>query len=319
MKVVKKSVFVMCVLVAIVFSVGEYSITKAAELSSGKNVAMANTGTHSFKECYSRLKKEYGLFKKSQTGIMRVESDCWLDNSGIMSAKIKDFDNDGKNEMLVCIAVERPGEDYSDIKMQMYEKTKQGVSFLDEIYFEAYGRENDIYMRKNLASEASYNINFIRNKYIVCEFIEYAACFADGMSRSYWILQYRNGKFEYVNSLTQPGFASSCSQYIYYKLENGQVVNEEIYYGFHNNKAKYETYEQAVTKYFEIMNMKIYPTRINDIHKLTKKSVLKESKESTKLLSFNVRAKTLYFNGTTGQSKHRLKATIDMKKNIDIK
>lgn len=263
------------------------------------NAATAKNKTKSFKQYYYKtIKRNNGEFKKTQTGTMREVDDKWLKVCGVMGASVQDFDQDGKKEMLVIRAkkTDNKGE-ASKIMLEMYEKDKDEIRLSAELAFTPYytGKAQDVSSCTKLTANHWGNVSFIANyvkqgekSYIACEKKEVWGNFADGAETDYWILEYKNSKFEYVSSLTQTAGGSSDFDYTFYKINAGKLEKSELYYSdsAFSGKGKYSSFAKAVEKYFGQYKIKLNSGIKQDSWSWSNKSILKKNKQCKQLWSF---------------------------------
>lgn len=272
---------------------------------------IVNKKITSFKQYYNEiLKKKYGVFKRKQTGTMHQWEDEWLSIRGVMGAAVKDFDLDGKKEMMVIVAKMLDDGKHSKIMMQMYEKNKNGIIMSSELRFNPYYDwvEKDEVRGITLSNAQWMNELFIINslkkgkkQYIVCEEREIAGAFADGEEQNYWIIEYKNNKLNYISSFTQTDGGSSGFEHTYFKIKNGKIKKSVLYYGDEDSvafgaKPKYKKFEIAIKKYFNNHGIKIR-SGIKHYRKFNDESVLLKKKNKTQLFMFyNKATKSDYKN-----------------------
>jgi len=315
----KGKLFVSCILLAVAIVSGTFFgiVTSAGAAAQGA----VNT---SFKKYYNEtLVPRYGMFEKTQTGTMRIWDDEWLKTSGILGVSIMDFDMDGKKEMLLCVAEPLRDKKNSCIKLKMYEKAKGKVKKSSEIRFGPYyngkqtGAAGKIVLSPSEWNEASYIISSIivgKKCYIVCEEKQLWGVFADGSTKDYWILEYKNKDLRYVRSLTQSAGGSSDFEYTAFFFKKGKLSNKELYYADKGtgHKAKYKNYPQAITALFKQCNITLNQN-VSD-HKVTNKSILSTRGKPKKLFNFynqvlqnNYSARIYKFKATVHSVKRSLK------------
>lgn len=280
--------------------ISTFSFLSEGVLSDGNVISAATAGnkTKSFKQYYYKtIKRNSGEFKKTQTGTMREMDDKWLKVCGVMGASVQDFDQDGKKEMLVIRAkkTDNKGE-VSKIILEMYEKDANGIKKSAELPLTPYyaGKKQDLAgdtkLVTNQWSNSSVVVNYVKQgkqSYIACERREVWGTFADGAETSYWMLEYKDGKFGYVSSLTQTEGGSSDFAYTYYKIKAGELEKSEVYYSESefSGKGKYSSLVKAVEKYFGQYGIKLNSNA--EQYLWSNKSILKKNKQCKQLLSFS--------------------------------
>ena len=198
----------------------------------------------SFKTYYNKvLKKQYGTFKRKQTGTMHNWDDKWMQIGGVMGASVQDFDSDGKKEMMVCVAEKLNDAENSKIMLQMYEKEKSGIKLTSEIRFNPYYDRTEVDFASDIplstaqSVEASFIVNFVKRgnkRFIVCEEHQCQRTFADGSGRDYWLIEYKNDRFSYISSFTQTEGGSSDFVYTVFIVKNGKTKTKQVYYSEDN-------------------------------------------------------------------------------------
>ncbi len=285
--------------------------------------AAQGTANTSFKKYYNKtLVPRYGMFEKTQAGTMRTWDDEWLKTSGILGVSIMDFDMDGKKEMLLCVAEPLRDKKNSCIRLKMYEKAKGKVKKSSEIRFGPYyngkqtGAAGEIVLSPSEWNEASYIISSVtvgKKRYIVCEEKQLWGVFADGSTKDYWILEYKNKDLRYVRSLTQSAGGSSDFEYTAFSFKKGKLSKKELYYADKEtgHKAKYKSYSQAITALFKQCDITLNQN-VSD-HKVTNKSILSTKGKPRKLFNFynqviqnNYSTRTYKFKATVHSANRSL-------------
>jgi len=248
---------------------------------------------------------QYGVLNRKQTGTMRVQEDKWLDFNGILSSLIFDFDNDDNTELLICRSQENNSNNYKRnfILMEMYEIHAGEVILSDSIPFSQYSDNASslscsVEFSENfslLCSLYSNIVNVNDNFYIVCEDQQSASAFADGQNKNFWILQYFDDKFNYISSFYQSNGGSSGFEYTFYKFNNGEIFDKEVYYNEmydydseNEDKPKHKKFGDALSEYLKHHNMIINPEYKNaeysydcDLYK----SILSDKNEITNIFN----------------------------------
>lgn len=248
----------------------------------------------SFKSCYNRvLSKTYGVFKRTQTGKMKTWEDQWLKCTGLMGASVYDYDRDGKKEMLVIVAkdVSSETQNKANIILQMYEQGKEGITLASEMPFSSYDTKDVVCgcISGNQWSEDRYFMNLVtvgKHTYLVCEEVGINGAFADGLEEDYWILEYVNGKFRYVSSLTQTAGGSSDFVYHNFKFKNGKMIGKELYFAETSQKGKCKSYKDSIIRYFNNAGIKVNASQLTESGSNTSKSILSKSNAPKNLFSF---------------------------------
>lgn len=292
----KKIVRIMMVFVILIGVISAQASLDVQAASYQKNSIIGGKKITSFKTYYNKvLKKQYGTFKRKQTGTMHNWNDKWMQIGGVMGVAVQDFDSDGKKEMMVCVAEKLNDGENSKIILQMYEKEKSGIKLTSELRFNPYYDRtevdfaSDITLSAAQSVEASFIVNFIKRgkkRFIVCEEHQCQQTFADGSGRDYWLIEYKNNRFSYISSFTQTGGGSSDFVYTVFTVKNGKTKTKQVYYSEDTNqKGKYRTYDTAIKKYFEKYNIKLNRNARFNVE-VSGKSILLADKRNAQLFSF---------------------------------
>lgn len=206
-----------------------------------------------------------GIFAQKQSGIMQGMGDNWFDPKGILSATILDFDLDGSDEMLVCVAEEcvQQHKGAYHIILYMYDIEGGEIILADTITLEVFGQSRDSLQREVtlnsnhwLEEIVAVNAVLVEDKYyIICEDHLVARAFGDGSSQSYWALEYINGSFQYVCSFAQTDGGSTGFEYMGYFFEDGICVKSDLYYSdpngyYRKDNPLYTNFGQAISNFF---------------------------------------------------------------------
>ncbi|MCC8059308.1 MAG: hypothetical protein LIO81_00465 [Clostridiales bacterium] len=219
-----------------------------------------------FLEKLSELIAQYGVLDAEQTGTMHTGTDEWFDPDGLLSATILDFDADGAQELLVCVPEECSHSDYNPrhIRMDMWE-VEVGKAVLSDSMFNSAYVEAAIYPDNRIETPflAPYGSEEVIMIYalpdnggykLVCGSRYGTSFFADGSWRGYWMLEYTDGKFRYINSFTCPGPGSAGFEFTGYDFTDGTCASSELYYSEQDegaDQAHYESYEDAFAGFFK--------------------------------------------------------------------
>lgn len=222
----------------------------------------------------SELISEYGIFDANQSGTMRESDDEWLEPTGVMSATILDFDLDGSDEMLVCVAEAAEdcensysgSDDAYHIVMYMYENDEGEVKQTDSMVLAAYKETEeygieyvDVDLWKNYWTTGAISISAVLvhdTYYFFCENYSVYSAFADGFHRDYWVLEYADGVLQYAGSFAQMGESSEGFAFEGYSFEDGICVSSDTYYnywwncGWSSVAALYRDLDEAITAFF---------------------------------------------------------------------
>ncbi len=221
--------------------------------------------TAAFKEQLAAIVTEHGLFADSQSAsVAGWDSYNWLDCSGVMAATIFDFDSDGQDEMLVCIAENLDiNETYCDIDLYMWEVEDGGAVLAD------------VYANGDISTEAISDLIIMYHTlptddgcYILCERCYGPEWVYDIMTGGsvYWIVEYTDGSFQKVAEYTQPG--GYAEDNIGTEYENGEVVSSQVYYNdiASEGEALYDDSDEAMTAFFEKYGIRINMTNAGTTH-----------------------------------------------------
>lgn len=227
-------------------------------------------------EYYSYIKSElipkYGLSNINSTqGIMKNPYDNWLNPSGILSAKIYDFDNDGVKELFL-IRIEEAPEKVNIYNNQcseyyfyaeVYSLVDDNIQLLDKLLLTTYN-ENDkktLRLNSNQFSNQGIFVNMVSvddNNYIVFEDNFIIRTFANGSNNDYWVLQYKNNKLNKVLSFTQTAGGSSEFEYTGYIFDSDNLTSKELLYSeWYEHQGSYESFNEALKVFFSKINIQI--------------------------------------------------------------
>lgn len=230
-----------------------------------------------FQNKLSELSETYGIFDVNQKGSMHTKNDEWLNPIGIMNVSILDFDLDGMDEMLVFYTEsENENDEQSSyrIVMSMYEVTDGEAVLADSVPFSGYCDlwEDEKYaVALSTAEEKEIsiaaNVLWLNGKYcIMCEDYQLARSFADGIYKAYWVMEYVEGKLQYICSYTQMEAGSSGLSYGGYEFSNGTLVGSDLYYcedwyegygEWQGDIPLYDDYNLAITEFFNKYSIRI--------------------------------------------------------------
>lgn len=219
---------------------------------------------------------------------MRQWSDEWFVPTGIISAKILDFDSDGAEEMLVCYTNTK--FDY-EIYMDMYEMVKGKVVLADSISFSAYRKAYGTKMSTLKDTEAFRSVNAVRageTYYIMCEEDDEWRAFGDEMAQNYWLLHYQNDKFQYAGSMT--GVPGVFFGFTGYEFENGKLKSSRLYYGDEYGEENgqtplYDEFSIAATEFFKKFGISL-TSNVDLIRDVELGSILAEKNEKVVIFEF---------------------------------
>ncbi len=205
----------------------------------------------------SELIDLYGMVDAAQTGTMTTWYDEWLECAGLVSASILDFDSDDLVEMLVCTA--QVVEDrYSVIVMDMWEVEAGTAVLATSIEYTPYFsyRRDSRYTISSASSDAyALTVTAVQTGedcYLFCEMDDRWYVFADGSGFEYWMLQYKDGTFRYIASLTTWGWGSGEFYYYGVTFNQGKYVSDVLYYAtwVEDVSPLYTSFAEAATAYF---------------------------------------------------------------------
>ncbi len=251
---------------------------EAAEMTEEESIPDEDIAEDVFLQKLDKLVSDYGLFGKHQTGTMTTWQDEWFEAGGIMGAAIQDFDADEAPEMLVCISEmsEDHAEDgYYHIMVYMWECEEAEAVLADSVPFAAYiqseymdGNLSEVLFRAANWTEGIQALQIVQAdgySYLMCEDQELASAFADGSSRSYWLMSYRDGRLEYDASFTQTGGGSSDFAYTGYRFEKGALSSSDLYFSeWYEDNALFDNYGEALSSFWDDYGILVEESRRDD-------------------------------------------------------
>lgn len=253
------------------------------------NVKLEPEGFHN---TLLKLIDEQGIFKANQSGTMTKREDAWFHPEGIISAKIMDFDSDGKNEMLVCDTKPYSGDpDCRQIYLNMYEIVDGKVILADSVPYSAYQSSYDTYLCSSEDTELFCGFNAVNidgTWCLVCEEDGEWRVFGDEMAQNYWILTYQNQKFRYEASLT--GVPGVFFGFIGYEFSDGRLNASKLYYGDEYGEEEgmvplYDEFAVALTEFFKKYKISL-KNDVDLIRDVELGSILSEQNEKVNLFQF---------------------------------
>ena len=211
------------------FSIYEEEISMEGE-NQELYITMEQEG---FRNMLLKLLQEQGAFKANQRGTMHTSDDAWFNPSGMISAKIMDFDSDGADEMLVCYtkSFDTSGKVHK-IYLDMYEQSGGKVVLADSTVFSAYRSTYDTELLSSQDMEMICSLNAVQINgewCLMCEEDGEWSAFRDEMPQNYWVLKYQDNQFRYMGSLT--GVEGVFFGFWGYEFQNGALTNSSLYYG----------------------------------------------------------------------------------------
>ena len=277
------------------------------EVYESDDVVEVNT-QEVFQNKVSELIDTYGLFDANQYGVMHTMDDAWMNPKGIMSATVLDFDSDGVDELLVCYTKLTEDTnpytgDYYRIVMNMYEVVDGEAVLADHVPFATYcDSQGSVVDEMAWLSESQFDVETLSvhavevngNVYIMCEEYSLASSFADGMYKAYWMMEYTDGKLEYVCSFTQTGAGSSEFRYAGYDFSNGMLVDSNLYYcedwyegvdEWNDEKPLYDDFTLAITEFFKKYGIELKNTDL-DNYSVSMGTILSATNEKARVFEF---------------------------------
>ncbi len=120
---------------------------------------------------------------------------------GVIGGKVKDFDSDGVNELLVVSILNTDNEyegiyDYTTVRLNMYELSDNNIQLADS---------TEDFVVINSGTDAGGLECFMKDNYIVLECAIQNNTFADGANNIVNIYSYENSRFETVYSFNLSG------------------------------------------------------------------------------------------------------------------
>lgn len=173
----------------------------------------------------------------------------WMKVSGIISADIYDYDQDGVKEMLVVYDESRvsdgtaecndvlEGKEYSQMMMRMYAIEDSQVVLKDTKEVSAYCENNSQDNYKGPAkvmheTNEWADVTFRMERTVAdgkCYLVFYCKQlwlgFGNGSFLKSWVMEYADGNISYVKSFMQDGLGSEVGDYLYYDFENGERMD----------------------------------------------------------------------------------------------
>ncbi len=228
-------------------------IVEYGDESTGEATESTGNTKKELQDKLDTLYSKYGKLKSPQSGHLpdlsgelgynTVNIDKWLDPDGIVYGGIRDFDDDGDDELIV-VRTDRSrthmdcwGVENIPLILEMYENTGGSVKETDEILFAPYSRFDaeplEPYLGGNMITDVCYvmSLSEINNeKVLLCE--EYASNhFVDGLDQNYWGIRYDGNEFSYVLSFSQTEpMDSSYFSYIGFEFSNGELSDYNLLY-----------------------------------------------------------------------------------------
>lgn len=153
----------------------------------------------------NNLIPKYGISKNNQfSGVMTSENAYkinWLYPNGILSAKVYDFDCDGKNEMMVLRMDKKYSREidgyYYNLVAEIYEKENTGI-VLKASKVNLYGTCNDEVLYEKINYDVYFNSYIVKKNnypYIIFEYKDIGHYFSDGDGIIIFILKYDGSNF----------------------------------------------------------------------------------------------------------------------------
>ncbi len=226
-----------------------------------------------YEDILAELVSEYGVFDGNQEGVMRSPEDQWFEPAGVITNVVLDLDSDHQDEMMVFVSqrCEHRGGDYCHIKLYVYDvESGKAVrsdsmvlgAYVETEYYDTVDVEVLFYPDNFCEDFVAVNTVKIDGKiYIVCEYSDIAAAFADGNYQGYWVLEYTDSKLKYVCSFSRTGPGSDANEYIGYKFSDGVLRETELYYegGYYEEGgfSLYDGLEQALISFFDTYDIKL--------------------------------------------------------------
>ncbi len=194
---------------------------------------------------------------ENQNAYLSEENKEWLSPIGILGHTVYDFDNDGKDELLVVRSVFLKGKTNAYIYLDMYENKYGRVKLAATKAFSPYRADGDSLpsFTTSLTAELSIHLNVVNTSgknYIVCEESSFGSAFSQGCTTNYWMLEYKNNAFSYVASFTQTAGDTVGYEFTGYDFSAGAVSGSNIYYRDYTYKdsSTLDHFGTAVSDYF---------------------------------------------------------------------
>ena len=200
--------------------------------------------------------------------------------------------------MLVChTKISSVNAKYYDIVMDMYEFIDGKVVLADSMPFIAYheGQSFSGVWADWKDDDMLFDLNAVwlkGNCYLMCEMYSLTHAYADGSSREYWAVTYKNNEWQYAGSFSQTDGGSTGFEFTGYEFENGICKNSALYFSDYGNNGEtvslYDSFSDAITAFFEKLG--IFLT--NDVSMnpdVDSGTILSENNDRTEIFEFTNR------------------------------
>ena len=259
-------------------------------------------------EYYSYIKNDlipkYGLSNINSTqGIMKTMYDNWFNPSGILSAKIYDFDNDGIKELFL-IRIEEATEKSSVYNNQCSEYYFYGeihkfinntITLIDKTLIKSYDNfETDEYIAFKFMSnqycidDLFINIVPVDNRnYILFEFKSYPGAFATGEGYyACWALEYKQEKLNMVFGISGTGL--DCGYVTGYTFDSGNLNSKVLLYSEmdETKNEDYKSFNEAIKGFLGKFNIS---TKDCTDYRTIEESILSDENKIEKILEYHIK------------------------------
>lgn len=260
-------------------------------------------------EYYSYIKSElipkYGLSNINSTqGTMKTMYDNWFNPSGILSAKIYDFDNDGIKELFL-IRIEEAEEKSSVYNNQcseyyfygeIYKFINNTITLIDKTLIKSCDNfETDEYISFKFMSnqycidDLYINIVSIDNRnYILFEFNSYPGAFATGEAYySCWALEYKQEKLNMVFGISGTGL--DCGYVTGYNFDSGNLNSKVLLYSEmdETKSGDYKSFNEAIKGFLGKFNIS---TKDGTDYRTIEESILSDENKIEKILEYHIKS-----------------------------
>ena len=225
-----------------------------------------------FVEKLSDLATTYGVFADRETGIISRTQNQWFAPAGLLGAVVQDLDSDSEPELLVSIAqpCDHDLDGVCHVLLQVYEQINGQIFLADEAVYGAYFEDEETWLeRGEFVLPSDYSVEEYAAAKLIptesgvaifCEDHNVARAYGDGMSRSYWIMEYKDHDLRYVCSYTQVEGGSAEFTYRGYHFEKGVCVDSNLYYTEiydYESTPLYDHFGESLISFFETYGVQL--------------------------------------------------------------
>ena len=194
-----------------------------------------------------KLSQDYGTETVNQE---LEKKNRWFKPKGIISAHIADMDSDNDKELFVIYWEKKKDDTYHHkLKMEVYEIQDGEVVRMDTKtlsdggcgWAEWLNWKGNFSVFEMAAGEKKY---FLFSQSQLIEF------FGDGRVREMWSVEYRNGKFSYVQEIRQTEGGSDDFTYTGYTHTGKKKKGEVLYDMYDEQNGLYDSADEAFIEFF---------------------------------------------------------------------